>query len=75
MSLHRIAIHDSVAVYISDQMFDLLTQIAATSETKFNSLNETQKKLITALFNRNLLVRRRKNNEVSYSVRPGINWN
>ena len=72
--MRRISISPGVSIFISNEMIDLLNQISAQTIVKVDSLDNPQKKLLKAMFERNLLVRRRKNNEVSYSIRPGISW-
>jgi hypothetical protein len=71
----RVIISPQVSVYVSDDMLEMLNFIANNSIISLNSTDEKQKKLLKQMLERNLLVRRRKNNEVSYSIRPGINWN
>jgi hypothetical protein len=72
--MKKITILPGVNVYISNEMIDMLGLIESNKEIKFDSLELPQKKLLKELHERNLLVRRRKNNEVSYSIRSGINW-
>lgn len=72
--MKRITILSGVNVYISNEMINMLDLIESNKEIKFDSLELPQKKLLKELHERNLLVRRRKNNEVSYSIRSGINW-
>lgn len=70
----RIFISPGVSVYASDEMMQLFQLIENNTELKLDTVSAPQKKLLKAMHERNLLIRRRKNNEVSYSVRPGINW-
>jgi hypothetical protein len=72
--MKKITILPGVNVYISNEMIDMLDLIESNKEIKFDSLELPQKKLLKELYERNLLVRRRKNNEVSYSIRSSINW-
>jgi hypothetical protein len=72
--MKRINISPGVSVYVSVEMIQLLDHIANHQELKVVLLDSSQKKLLKAMFERNLLVRRRKNNEVSYSIRPGVTW-
>ena len=74
MTAKKISIFPGVSVYVSDEMLDMLEQISNNSEIMLNLVNDEQKKLLKEMFERNLLVRRRKNNEISYSVRPDLNW-
>lgn len=71
---NRIFISDGVSVYASDEMIQLLQLIENKTELKLNAVSAPQKMLLKAMHERNLLIRRRKNNEVSYSIRPNINW-
>ncbi len=71
----RIFISPNVSVYASEEMMQLLQLIETNKELKLDIVSAPQKKLLKAMHERNLLIRRRKNNEVSYSIRPGINWN
>lgn len=71
----RIFISNQVSIHANDEMLAMLDYIDKNSKISLNSVNEEQKKLLKQMHERNLLLRRRKNNEVSYSVRPGINWN
>jgi len=71
----RIFISPEVSIYASNEMLAMLDTIAENSTISLNFVNAEQKKLLKQMFERNLLIRRRKNNEVSYSIRPGINWN
>jgi hypothetical protein len=70
----RIFISPNVSVYASDEMMQLLQLIKTNTELKLDAVSAPQKKLLKAMHERNLLIRRRKNNEVSYIIRPGINW-
>ena len=70
----RIFISPGVSVYASDEMMQLFQLIENNTELKLDTVSAPQKKLLKAMHERNLLIRRRKNNEVSYSIRPGINW-
>lgn len=70
----RVLISQGVTVCISPDMQELLELIDSSQSIKVNDVSNPQKKLLKQMFERNLLVRRRKNNEVSYSIRPGINW-
>ncbi len=72
--MKKITILPGVNVYISNEMIDMLDLIESNKEIKFDSVELPQKKLLKELHERNLLIRRRKNNEVSYSIRTGINW-
>lgn len=74
MTSKKISIFPGVSVYASDKMLDMLDRISAQSELTLNLVDDEQKKLLKEMFERNLLVRRRKNNEISYSVRPNLNW-
>ena len=70
----RIEILPGVFVYASDEMMQLLQIIDNNTELKLESVSAPQKKLLKEMHERNLLIRRRKNNEVSYSIRPSIHW-
>lgn len=72
--MKRINIFPNVSVYVSNEMILLLELIQANGEVSVNSVDTPNKKLLKEMFERNLLVRRRKNNEVSYNIRPGLNW-
>lgn len=74
MTAKKISIFPGVSVYVSNEMLDLLERMSDGSELRLNVEDAEQKKLLKEMFERNLLVRRRKNNEISYSVRPGLNW-
>lgn len=74
MSSKRINIFSNVSIHISEDMELMLNAVSQAREFKLNLADDQQKKLLKELFERNLLVRRRKNNEVSYSIRPGISW-
>ena len=70
----RIVIFPGISVYASDEMMQMLQVIEDNKELKLEFVAAPQKKLLKEMHERNLLVRRRKNNEVSYSIRPGISW-
>jgi hypothetical protein len=70
----RIFIFSNVSVFVSDAMLEMLEYIDSNIEIKFDSVDAPQKKLLKEMHERNLLLRQRKNNEVSYKVRPNINW-
>lgn len=70
----RIFISPSVSVYASDEMMQLFQLLEHNTELRLDAVSAPQKKLLKEMHERNLLIRRRKNNEVSYSIRPGINW-
>lgn len=70
----RIAIFPNVSVFASHEMIKMLEYIDSCVEIKVNSVSSPQKKLLKEMHERNLLIRQRKNNEVSYRVKPNINW-
>lgn len=70
----RIFISPGVSVYASDDMMQLLQLLETNIELRADTVSAPQKKLLKEMHERNLLIRRRKNNEVSYSIRSGINW-
>jgi hypothetical protein len=70
----RIVIFPGISVYASDEMLQMFQLIEDNAELKLDFVTAPQKKLLKEMHERNLLVRRRKNNEVSYSIRPGISW-
>jgi hypothetical protein len=64
-----------IGIYASQEMIDILELIELNGgEIKDEQVSPPQKKLLKQLLERNLVARRRKNNEVSYSVRSKINW-
>lgn len=70
----RIFIFPGISVFVSDDMIDMLEYINSNNLIKFDSVSAPQKKLLKEMHERNLLIRQRKNNEVSYRVRPNIDW-
>lgn len=72
--MKQITIFPGITINISKEMLEMLEKISERSEIKVDLLDNPDKKLLKEMFERNLLVRRRKNNEVSYSIRSGINW-
>lgn len=72
--MKRISISPGVTINVSNDMLEMLDRISATREIKLHLLDTHEKNLLKTMFERNLLVRRRKNNEVSYSIRPGLSW-
>ncbi len=71
----RIYISSQVSIYVNDAMLEMLNIISNAGSMSLNLATEEQKKLLKQMHERNLLLRRRKNNEVSYSIQAGINWN
>ncbi len=72
--MKRINIFPGITINVSDDMIEMLDRISASHEIKLDLLDTQEKNLLKTMFERNLLVRRRKNNEVSYSIRPGLSW-
>lgn len=70
----RIFISPGVSVYASDDMMQIFQLLETNAELRLDAVSAPQKKLLKEMHERNLLIRRRKNNEVSYSIRSGINW-
>lgn len=70
----RVFIFPGISVFVSDDMIDMLEFIDSNNVIKFDSVSAPQKKLLKEMHERNLLIRQRKNNEVSYKVRPNIDW-
>lgn len=71
----KVYISPKVSIYVNDAMLEMLNIVSNAGSMSLNLATAEQKNLLKQMHERNLLFRRRKNNEVSYSVRPGINWN
>lgn len=70
----KISISPQVSIYVNDAMLDMLDNISNVGKLSLNSVNDQQKMLLKQMHERNLLIRKRRNNDISYSIRPGINW-
>lgn len=70
----KISISPQVSIYVNDAMLDMLDNISNAGKLSLNSVNDQQKMLLKQMHERNLLIRKRRNNDISYSIRPGINW-